>query len=254
MPRTERLVSKTGIYHIMLRGINQQLIFEETEDHTKFLSVLSEVKQISGFKLYAYCLMGNHVHLLIKEGDETIAQVFRRIGARYAFWFNWKYGRHGHLFQDRFRSEPVESDEYLLTVLLYIYQNPIKAGICKALDKYEWCSRKYLGKCGMVDESDLFKIVPIEVIEERECVEIDGDLLEPKIGRGRAMTDEGALKQLKVLSNVRSISEFQLLNRELQAMVLLTLKDRGVSGRQLARVSGLSRGLVMRICRDESAI
>ena len=113
----------------MLRGINQQQIFEEAEDCDKFLDVMRDCKEICQYDVYAYCIMGNHIHLLIKEGTETLEQVFKRICGRFVYWYNIKYRRVGHLFQDRFKSEPVDSNEYLLTVVRYIHQNPIKAGL-----------------------------------------------------------------------------------------------------------------------------
>ena len=124
----------------MLRGINQQQIFEDAEDCDKFIQILQECKAISGFKLFAYCLMGNHIHLLIKPENEPIEQVFKRIGGRYVYWYNVKYRRTGHLFQDRFKSEPVEDDGYFLAAIRYIHQNPLKAGICKRIEDYEYSS------------------------------------------------------------------------------------------------------------------
>ena len=122
MPRSARKKSKTGIYHVMLRGINQQQIFEDNEDSEKFLQILKDCKAISEFKLYAYCLMGNHIHLLIHETEEPIEKFMKRIATRFVYWYNIKYQRVGHLFQDRFKSEPVEDDAYFLTVLRYIHQ------------------------------------------------------------------------------------------------------------------------------------
>ena len=125
MPRQARKRAESGIYHVMLRGINQQRIFEDEEDNQRFLQILRECKEIGGFMLLAYCLMGNHVHLLIKEGTESLEQIFKRIGGRFVYWYNVKYQRVGHLFQDRFKSEPVDTDAYLLTVIRYIHQNPV---------------------------------------------------------------------------------------------------------------------------------
>jgi REP element-mobilizing transposase RayT len=233
----------------MLRGIDKQLIFEEPADYTQFLKYLSEVKQISGFKLYAYCLMENHLHLLIREGKEPLSQVFKRIGARYVFWFNWKYGRSGQLFQDRFRSEPVESDEYFLTTLKYIYQNPVVAGLFKFPDEYEWCSRRSLGKNDLIDEAELFAIVPINTIQELEHDEVKDNLLEPKIGRRLAISDEEAFIQMKVLGEIESAADFQSLDRKSQAQVLSGLRNMGVSIRQFSRLSGLSKGVAEGLCR-----
>lgn len=140
MPRSVREKSETGIYHVMLRGINQQIIINEDEDFEKFLDVLKDCKAVSGFELYAYCLMNNHIHLLLKVQKEELSLIFKRIGVRYVCWYNWKYSRHGHLFQDRFKSEPVNDEKYLLTVLRYIHQKPLKAGLAKEIDTYQYSS------------------------------------------------------------------------------------------------------------------
>ena len=136
MPRKARIESKSGIYHIMLRGINRQQIFEDDEDFEKFLWVMKDVKQLSRFKLYGYCLMGNHIHLLLKPENEPLELIFRRIGSKYVYWYNLKYQRTGHLFQDRFKSEPVNDEKYLMTVLRYIHQNPTKAKLAKKIEDY----------------------------------------------------------------------------------------------------------------------
>ncbi len=114
MARAAREKSNSGIYHIMIRGINKQLILEDNEDNQKLLEVLKECKVLSEYKIYAYCFMGNHIHLLLKVEKENLEQIFKRIGARYVYYYNWKYKRSGHLFQDRFKSEPIDDDSYLL--------------------------------------------------------------------------------------------------------------------------------------------
>ena len=140
MPRLPRQKSESGIYHIMLRGINQQTIFEDEEDYLKFIETLKEYKAVSGYKVFAYCLMSNHIHILIKVEKEDLDLIMKRIGGSYVYWYNWKYYRKGHLFQDRFKSEVVEDDAYFLTVLRYIHQNPVKAGIIKNIDQYKYSS------------------------------------------------------------------------------------------------------------------
>ncbi|MDI9476674.1 MAG: transposase [Natronincolaceae bacterium] len=124
----------------MVRGINQQNIFVEDNDYLKYIDTLGEYKKEIAFELYAYCLMGNHLHLLIKEGNERIGNTIRRIGVGYACRYNRQYDRSGHLFQGRFKSEPVEDDTYFLTVLRYIHQNPVKAGLVNNTEDYKWSS------------------------------------------------------------------------------------------------------------------
>ncbi len=145
MPRSARMKSKTGIYHVMLRGINRQDIFEDEEDYMKMLSCLEglvkrrdENGQLQPplCTIYAYCLMSNHIHLLVRERDNNLSEIVKRIGVVYAYYFNKKYGRYGHLFQDRFKSESVETSAYFLTLLRYIHQNPLKAGISNNVEDY----------------------------------------------------------------------------------------------------------------------
>ena len=120
-----------------MRGINRQNIFNEDEDSYKFIQTLKDYQKISGYNIYAYCLMGNHIHLLLQIGTEPLAQVMRRICGKYVYWYNQKYERAGYLFQDRFKSEPVEDDLYLLVVMRYIHQNPLKVGMFKEIGQYQ---------------------------------------------------------------------------------------------------------------------
>jgi putative transposase len=129
IPREARKKSVSGVYHIILRGANKQEIFHDDEDRIKFLDTLRKYKHQSEMKIYAWCLMSNHVHLLLREGTESISVTMKRIGVSYALYYNYKYLTTGHLFQDRFKSENVESTDYLLTVTRYIHQNPVKANI-----------------------------------------------------------------------------------------------------------------------------
>jgi len=140
MPRKARKLSSTNIYHVMIRGNRKQDIFLEDEDRFRFVKILKKVKLKGEYELYAYCIMSNHVHLLIKEKDEQISRVMKRINISYVNYFNQKYRQIGHLFQGRYKSEPIESENYLLSVLSYIHNNPLNAFIVKNLEEYPWSS------------------------------------------------------------------------------------------------------------------
>ena len=144
MPRQAREKSETGIYHVMLKGIDGRNIFLDDDDRKWFLLRLFKAKEKAGFELYGYCLMDNHVHLLLKE-NEGLGVSIKRITVGYVQWHNNKYGRAGHLFLNRFNSEVVETDEYFVTVLRYIHLNPVKARIVIQAKDYYWSSyREYL--------------------------------------------------------------------------------------------------------------
>jgi REP element-mobilizing transposase RayT len=251
MPRTERRISSTGVYHIMLRGINQQNIFEEDSDFKIFLKCIAESKKLSGFKLYAYCLMSNHVHLLIEEGDEPLGIAFRRIGARYVFRYNWKYERNGHLFQDRYRSEPVENDSYLMNVLRYIYQNPVKSGVCDRIGDYPWSSYQLLDRCdGLVDNARLFEIMPLADIRAFVKVQTEETFMDIKIGRRRRYSDAKAAEILAEICGAKNITHFQRLDSQTQAGAVLRMRRRKVPISQQVRITGLSKGIVEKLLRQ----
>lgn len=112
MPRVPRISSSIYTYHVIQRGIDKRNIFLSTEDYDKFLFYIVKAKEKCAFSIYAYCLMTNHVHLLIKTEEDSIGNVMRRITVGYVQYHNNKYGRNGHLFQNRFISEPVEDSRY----------------------------------------------------------------------------------------------------------------------------------------------
>ena len=150
MPRRARQKSSLGLYHVMMRGADRRILFADDEDNLGFLLSLKRAKQAGGFKLYAYCLMGNHVHLLVKEEKEPLEIVIKRLGVSYVYHYNEKYDLLGHLFQDRYRSEPIETMAYFMDVLRYICQNPVKAGLIRNPLDYRW-----LGCAGVKDEFGL---------------------------------------------------------------------------------------------------
>lgn len=245
MPRQARKKSESGIYHVMLRGINQQQIFEDDEDCEKFIQVVKDCKAISGFKLFAYCLMGNHVHLLLKEEKEPLEQIIRRLGARFVYWYNIKYQRVGHLFQDRFKSEPVETDEYFLTVIRYIHQNPVKANICKEIADYKFSSyREYLVKNHIADTEFVLEMIKLQDFVEFNHQEDKTSCLDISDEQMIRLTDEQARRIIERYAKCKSVSEFQSLDRKLKTKHIKKIHAKGVSIRQVVRLCGETKSMV----------
>ena len=244
MPRQARRKSESGIYHIMLRGINQQQIFEDEEDGFRFLETLSKYKEQCGYEIYAYCLMGNHIHILLKEGKENLTLVLKRIAGSYVYWYNWKYRRCGHLFQDRFKSESVEDDAYFLTVIRYIHQNPIKAGICKNIDGYKFSSyNEYINKPNLVNVDFCLGIIDKEQFIEFNN-EFNDDICLDIRDNDFRLTDDEALKIIWKICKCKSVSDFQKLDKIKRNYYIEKLYKHGLSIRQISRLTGLSRKIV----------
>lgn len=140
LPRQKRKFSLSKIYHIIVRGNERKNIFVDDEDRKKIIQILVDKKKKNEYILYAYCLMNNHLHLLLKEEGDNISRIMKRINTAYAYYFNKKYNRVGHVFQDRFRSESVENDLYLISLIRYIHDNPVKAKIVNQPHQYKWSS------------------------------------------------------------------------------------------------------------------
>lgn len=140
MPRKNRVHYRFSFHHVMLRGNNRKNIFYEENDYQSFIKIISEAADIYGFKIHLYCLMTNHIHLVVEVRDIPISRIMQGIAGRYAKIHNVKYKKIGHLFQGRFKSKLVSNDEYLLELCFYIHMNPIKAKMCQLLDEYPWSS------------------------------------------------------------------------------------------------------------------
>lgn len=247
MPRQPRKKSETGIYHIMIKGIDGRNIFVEGKDRKKFMTQLLKAREKGSFDLLAFCLMDNHVHLLLEEKEE-IGTAVKRITVGYVLWHNYKYGRSGHLLQNRYQSEPVETDAYLLTVARYIHQNPVKAGLVKKAKDYPWSSypqyiEAYKGKNVYIDpkrfmdyfntqeEFELF----MNAQQDDKCLEYQ------PTGK---VTDEDLAE---IIQQKYHINLNQKLTKEERVQLIRQLyENETTSIRQLARVLGVSKGVIER--------
>jgi len=147
MPRQARIDAPGALHHIIFRGIERRAIFKDRADRANFLKRLSTVLSETATPCYAWVLMHNHVHLLLKTGLTPVATVMRRLLTGYAQQFNRRHRRHGQLFQNRYKSFLCQEDAYLLELVRYIHLNPIRAGVVKdlkTLHNYAWCGHGVL--------------------------------------------------------------------------------------------------------------
>ena len=145
MSRALRVLGYSQVYHIILKGIDNQDIFYDSLDRNFFLKLFSITKANFNYCVYAYCLMTNHVHMVIKCDNSLLSKSIQSLVVRYVHYFNKKYSRTGSLFQDRFKSKNIETLKYFLEVCRYVHRNPEKAGMALT-QNYKWSSyQEYLG-------------------------------------------------------------------------------------------------------------
>ena len=248
MPRRARIKSQTNIYHIMLRGINRQQIFFDKEDYRVFENILRHYKSICDYRLYAYCIMGNHIHLLIQTGSVPLEKIFKHIGSAFVYWYNCKYERVGHLFQDRYRSEAVLNEQYYLTVLRYILRNPVKAGICRHPAEYPYSSGyEYVSmNPHLTDTEFTFHLINAEQLRKYILEDNDDECLEmserPRRRCSDAVAEELIYQEFGSFSP--PVGEAKGQQRELLNESIKKLINSGISIRQLSRLTGISKKLI----------
>ncbi len=140
MPRPLRPIDDGLIYHVINRGNNRQRVFRKQADFGAFLHALAQLKERKPFELYGYCLLDNHFHLLMRPKDPTISRIMQSLLVSHTQRYHRHYGSGGHVWQGRFKSPVVQSDEHLLAVLRYIEANPLRARIVKRAEDYRWSS------------------------------------------------------------------------------------------------------------------
>jgi REP element-mobilizing transposase RayT len=250
MSRAARPLSQTGCYHIIFRGVNHCHLFEQREDFERFYDLLMTLKSNMSFKLHAYCLMDNHAHLLIRENiSAEIALIMRKLLGTYASWFNRKYGRSGALIANRYKSECVENDAYLLALVRYIHQNPLVAGIVKEINEYRWSSyhdytkdRRTFTDIDLVLE--IFSLDPLKAVENFKAFHGKHSTTEYSFSEGMKRSEEDVRRDiLAALSGMEPHIICSLPRQERDAM-LASLRRQGFTLRQLERATGISKSVI----------
>jgi len=143
MARQLRIEYEGAFYHVTARGNERREIYRNDQDRNKFLEYLQTGHKRFGIKIHAYCLMDNHYHLLIETPRANISRCMQYINTAYTVYYNVRHNRAGHLFQGRYKAVLVEKEEYLLELSRYIHLNPVRAGIVRRPEQYQWSSYRY---------------------------------------------------------------------------------------------------------------
>ena len=244
MPRQARAFSESGYYHVINRGIGRQILFEDGDDYLRFLDTLKRYKEEEHFELICYCLMENHFHLLVHT-ETGLDRIMKRICCSYAYYYNEKYGRSGHLFQERYRSEAIKDDKQLLAAVRYIHNNPQKAGICRR-EEYTWSSwREYVERATIVRPDLVLDIVGGKeaFLTFSESAD-EGHFLDDD--RKERISDAQGQEIIQTVLKLKSGTQLQKMDKEGRDAALRLLKEEGLSVRQIERLTGINRGVVLK--------
>ena len=247
MPRTRRVVSESGYYHVTMRGAGRRIIFEDDTDRREFLKRLREMRD-DGLGLHAWCLMDNHVHLLVHSSGRPISKPLHRLCTSYALYFNGRHAHVGPVFQGRFASFPVETDSHLLETVRYIHLNPKSMGLDDPRG-YEWSSyAEYLSGIGLCDTS-----LVREMFDDGDSFarfhDVKGEVsLVDLTGCRRRLTEAEAYEVARRVLGEGFPDSLLLCGRSERDKRLGKLNRMGLSTRQLERMTGIGRSAIRRAC------
>lgn len=246
MPHAARKKSASGYYHVVPKGIHDQLIFESDEDRSLYVGLLAQAKELYGMRIHAYCLMSNHVHLVLEDEHDAISQFMKYVDERYGAYLAETTKRKGGVFVRPYWSEPIENENYLLYAVRYVHANPAVAGICPA-SAYEWSSAKdYFGREGIAETE-----MVLDMLGGRDGFirwsQPDNYTVYAFPDSSLAMhnTDDELVTIAKtLLGDNMQISSQDMETRD-EAIRLLI--NRGFSTRQINRICGVGRGVIDRV-------
>jgi len=256
MVRVARKESHTGYYHVMMRGNNKNMIFNNVSEKCYFLEQLNLQVEERNIAVIAYCIMDNHVHLLLKSDIESMSEAIKRINIRFARRYNNKYERVGHVFQDRFKSEVIHNDGHLVQVMRYIHNNPVKANMVSKAGEYIWSSyNSYINKQDKLIDSEskqmVMDIFSGSVKEYRKFHLIDEteEFLEIKEDLKREREEKARKIILNYCEKYKVNKAEELVNKRhiLEEVIVEMLKKSHLPHRRIAEMTGTTRGIVNNI-------
>jgi REP element-mobilizing transposase RayT len=248
MPRQPRIKDEFSLYHVILRGNERKKIFENDGDKREFLSILNKSKEKYNFLIHAYCIMDNHVHLIINSNGNDISLLMKSINISYALYYNNKYKRCGHLFQDRFKSERIDDDTYLLQLSKYIHRNPVKAGIVREAGDYYWSSfRLYIedkhdSECLVETDKLLSQIAMVRTKAIQEYLKFVSEKDDVAI----MDVDEDNINEIN--DNHKAITDIVQAERELSKLIA----ERGIGKDQYMNALSVRNDLIKEIRRNST--
>ena len=242
MPRNARKNIEGKHFHVMVQGIGKEYVFPDDESKGYYLSCLQKAREKHYAKIVAFCVMGNHAHILVVvESAKGLAEYFRRANADYAMYYNRRQKRVGYVFRDRFRSELITGEKYMANCVAYIQNNPVKAGMVERAEDYQWSSYvNYLTGRGITDFDEAAKYFDTspenmrEVMKERTWNWMEHDDMEHE---DKFAVLQELIKKYKITS-ARSVQD----SEDLLAKVATEIRERsGASLREIAQMLEVGR-------------
>lgn len=244
MARTARIYSESGYYHIVARGTNKQILFHEDMDYRVYLKYLHKYSKKYKIKTISYCLMPNHLHILVLDNNNNISNMMHDVQTSYSLFHNAKYKRTGPVFEDRFHGRAINSVNYILNAFRYILQNPQKAGL-SSVENYKWSSFAAYNKKSWIDLDIIKNYLPSFDIYCEFLIKPETDYYFEfdKISNN----DEAAKQFIENKFHINSCRELNNFEDVVKIKSLKFLRKNGLSISQISRLTGISRKYIQHL-------
>lgn len=236
--------NETGYYHVITRGINKQIIFEEDKDYERYLNFMKKYSNQYSVNILAYCLMNNHVHLLVYDPNHMSSIMMKCINQCYVSGYNLKYEHIGSLIQNDLKKIPIQNEKYLINVFYYVLKNPLRACISKA-SSYKWNSYKEYFINSAIVNNNLAKTVYEN--EANLTYIIDEDDSSGIIYKHNPEKDALIKDYIKTNFEITNIKEINRLNKPLRDQAIGVLRKYGMTIKEASKTTGISAGIIQRI-------
>lgn len=282
MARKPRVHYEGALYHVITRGNNKEEVFGEKNEKEEYLRIIKKYKDRYGFKLYSYCIMDNHAHLLIEVGNIHLSKIMQGIQQVYTQRYNSSKKQTGHVFEQRYKALLCDKDSYLLNLVRYIHQNPLRAYITDGV-KYEWSSHvEYIDKSNrsLVDKEFVLELfsgdkrkalkIYVDFVEEEEIINIQQMKNEEKIldeikseKKLRQSKSKMSYKDIKKeVCKLTGIKEEELIVKNRvqrfvearKALVILSKKYCDISNKEIAKDLNLSEASISKIIKESQRV
>ena len=207
MGRRPRIEFEGGAYHAIQRGNNKEYIIKKDNLKKELIKIIKESKEIMNYKIYGFVIMDNHYHIVIRTHEVALSEIMHRVNLTFSKYYNFECKRSGHVFQDRYKGILVKDDKYLLSLLRYVHQNPVKAKMCKKVSDYFWGSDSYYRN------SKLRQIVDIDFVLDMFSENRNNAIIEYK-----KFMDSSEMEESSNFEDSLVIGEVKTLNLNIQQL------------------------------------
>lgn len=251
MARQARMESPTEYYHVMMRGNNRENIFKDKSQKIFYLELLEDQAEDGLIDIVGYCIMDNHVHIIVKSELSNLSNVIKAINTKYAMRFNRQKDRVGHVFQGRYKSEIINDEVYLLQVIRYVHNNPVNAKMVRSPNDYRWSSfGEYLKQGRIISKGQREFVLAcygsmnqfIEFHKKRDnhdYLEIKEDIQQYRRNIGEDI--------ISTYLKEKEINKSEILNSD---EIIFILKRSKFTHRQISDLLGISNSRVQRILKE----